>query len=375
MRCRVFWCGTTRGPASRDVEIGHSLSQTFDLRLCVFARRVRSGEKRVKIGLVRVHTNRRLISEPTASLPWSFLLIQLGLGPCLTQDTSLFGILKHIQTNSWRWIDESEILREWWTASRASRTPGEDFNKWISRIAVVLSIWRKTDIFGRFKGPNLFWTLTWPLWTVRSGQVQGLGKWSNLNHGCVRGSRNTVQNWTEPDYSSTIHAWKEYCIPSLLGYAEGIITRDASILFSELSPMVVHTISNCTTSECLAAYARGNWPLLSFEFTSMLSCAKRSFIISKCPFLAAYESGERLYPSFEFTLMLSCAKRSFVTSEFLFLAVYESGERPSHHSVRISDRYVDNTLTLYRLRRHSGRLADYTLYLCYTGRRNDIQYV
>ena len=47
----------------------------------------------------------------------------------------------------------------------------------------------------------------------------------------------------------------------------------------------------------------------------------------------------------------------------------------SHHSVRISDRYVDNTMTLYRLRRPSGRPPDYTLYLYYTGRRNDIQYV
>ena len=44
-------------------------------------------------------------------------------------------------------------------------------------------------------------------------------------------------------------------------------------------------------------------------------------------------------------------------------------------SVKISDRYGDNTLTLYRLRRPSGRPADYTLYLCYTGQRNDIQYV
>jgi hypothetical protein len=32
----------------------------------------------------------------------------------------------------------------------------------------------------------------------------------------------------------------------------------------------------------------------------------------------------------------------------------------AHHSVQIYVRYVDNTMTLYRLRRPSGRLLDYT---------------
>ena len=32
----------------------------------------------------------------------------------------------------------------------------------------------------------------------------------------------------------------------------------------------------------------------------------------------------------------------------------------SHHSVQISIRYADNIVTLYRLRRPSGRPADYT---------------
>jgi len=62
----------------------------------------------------------------------------------------------------------------------------------------------KTDIFVRFEGPNPFWARTWPLWTVRSGQVQGSGKWSNLNHGRVRGSSEILcKNRTEPDYGST----------------------------------------------------------------------------------------------------------------------------------------------------------------------------
>ena len=51
---------------------------------------------------------------------------------------------------------------------------------------------------------------------------------------------------------------KEYCIPLLWGYEEDMITRDANISFGELSPMVVHTISNCPTFECPAAYVRGN---------------------------------------------------------------------------------------------------------------------
>ena len=32
----------------------------------------------------------------------------------------------------------------------------------------------------------------------------------------------------------------------------------------------------------------------------------------------------------------------------------------THHSVQISIRYADNIVTLYRLRRPSGRPADYT---------------
>ena len=51
---------------------------------------------------------------------------------------------------------------------------------------------------------------------------------------------------------------KEYCIPLLGGYEEDIIAGDASISFGELSPAAVRTISNCTTFECPAAYARGN---------------------------------------------------------------------------------------------------------------------
>ena len=35
-------------------------------------------------------------------------------------------------------------------------------------------------------------------------------------------------------------------------------------------------------------------------------------------------------------------------------------ERIPHHSVQISIRYADNIVTLYRLRRPSGRPADYT---------------
>ena len=55
-------------------------------------------------------------------LPWSFVLIQLGLGPCLTQ---AIWNLKHMQTNSWRinqWIGDIEgvvdsnygFLNPWW---------------------------------------------------------------------------------------------------------------------------------------------------------------------------------------------------------------------------------------------------------------------
>ena len=41
------------------------------------------------------------------------------------------------------------------------------------------------------------------------------------------------------------------------------------------------------------------------------------------------------------------------------------------HSVQISDSDIDNIVTLYRLRRASGRPADVTWYMCYTGRPND----
>jgi hypothetical protein len=43
------------------------------------------------------------------------------------------------------------------------------------------------------------------------------------------------------------------------------------------------------------------------------------------------------------------------------------------HSVQIHDRDVDNIMTLYRLRRASGRPPDCTQYMCYTGRPNSIQ--
>ena len=45
----------------------------------------------------------------------------------------------------------------------------------------------------------------------------------------------------------------------------------------------------------------------------------------------------------------------------------------THHSVQIHDRYVDNIMTLYRLRRASGRPPDCTQYMCYTARPNSIQ--
>ena len=41
------------------------------------------------------------------------------------------------------------------------------------------------------------------------------------------------------------------------------------------------------------------------------------------------------------------------------------------HSVQISDSDIDNIVTLYRLRLASGRPADVTWYMCYTGRPND----
>ena len=41
------------------------------------------------------------------------------------------------------------------------------------------------------------------------------------------------------------------------------------------------------------------------------------------------------------------------------------------HSVQISDSDIDNIVTLYCLRRASGRPADVTWYMCYTGRPND----
>ena len=41
------------------------------------------------------------------------------------------------------------------------------------------------------------------------------------------------------------------------------------------------------------------------------------------------------------------------------------------HSVQISDSDINNIVTLYRLRRASGRPADVTWYMCYTGRPND----
>ena len=45
------------------------------------------------------------------------------------------------------------------------------------------------------------------------------------------------------------------------------------------------------------------------------------------------------------------------------------------HSVQISNGYVDNMMTLYRLRRPSRRPPDYTQYMFSMGRRTDIQYM
>ena len=41
-------------------------------------------------------------------------------------------------------------------------------------------------------------------------------------------------------------------------YEEDIVAGDATISVGELCPAVVCTTSNCATSECPAAYARGN---------------------------------------------------------------------------------------------------------------------
>jgi hypothetical protein len=41
---------------------------------------------------------------------------------------------------------------------------------------------------------------------------------------------------------------------------------------------------------------------------------------------------------------------------------------PPHHSVLIPDNNIDNTMTLYRLRRASGRPLDF---MCYTGQPNN----
>ena len=54
----------------------------------------------------------------------------------------------------------------------------------------------------------------------------------------------------------------------------------------------------------------------------------------------------------------------------------EQCHRPSSnvlggHSVQISNSDIDNIVTLYRLRRASGRPADVTWYMCYTGWPND----
>ena len=122
-----------------------------------------------------------------------------------------------------------------------------------------------------------------------------------------------------------LNASKEYCIPSFRGYEEDIVARDATISFGELSPVVVRAPNNSTIFEHPPAYAIGCRPQLSFEFTSMSSRAKRSFITSKCLYWVAYKSGEWLYSSFEFTSMSCCAKRSFVTSKCPYWAAYESG--------------------------------------------------
>jgi hypothetical protein len=48
---------------------------------------------------------------------------------------------------------------------------------------------------------------------------------------------------------------------------------------------------------------------------------------------------------------------------------------PAHHSVLISDSYVDNMMTLYCLRRQNGRPPNYIWYMYYTGRQKGIQYM
>jgi hypothetical protein len=47
----------------------------------------------------------------------------------------------------------------------------------------------------------------------------------------------------------------------------------------------------------------------------------------------------------------------------------------AHHSVPIYDRYVDNVMTLYRLRRRSGHSPDYTMYMYHTHSRINTKYL
>ena len=56
------------------------------------------------------------------------------------------------------------------------------------------------------------------------------------------------------------------------------------------------------------------------------------------------------------------------------VALGMDGPQEAHHSVPIPDRYVDNTMTLYRLRRPSGRPPDNTKYMYYTRRRINTEY-
>ena len=57
----------------------------------------------------------------------------------------------------------------------------------------------------------------------------------------------------------------------------------------------------------------------------------------------------------------------------MFLEYEANCEKVQWHLVQIYDRYVDNIMTLYRLRRPSGRPPDCTQYMCYIGQLNGIQ--
>jgi hypothetical protein len=54
------------------------------------------------------------------------------------------------------------------------------------------------------------------------------------------------------------------------------------------------------------------------------------------------------------------------TSSHMVTSARTFQDASSHHSVPIYDRYVDNVMTLYRLRRRSGHPPDYTMYMYHT---------